>query len=79
MARIDMAVAAAILRRVGTPDRAYSVPASALAETQVVIVLCFSFVAFALAEGLGLSGIVSSLSGGIFAALYCRANMNTRS
>ena len=32
---------AAILRRVGTPDRAHSVPASALAETQVVIVLCF--------------------------------------
>jgi NhaP-type Na+/H+ or K+/H+ antiporter len=45
-------------------------------EIQVVLVLVFSYLSFALCEGLQLSGIVASLSGGLTASLYCAGNMS---
>ena len=44
-------------------------------EIQVVILLIFSYLSFSLCEGLHLSGIVASLSGGLTASLYVTSNI----
>ena len=46
------------------------------AEIQVVVLLVFSYLSFALCEGATLSGIVASLSGGLTASLYVAGNMD---
>jgi NhaP-type Na+/H+ or K+/H+ antiporter len=47
-------------------------------EIQVVVLLVFSYLSFTLCEGMTLSGIVSSLSGGLTASLYCAGNMDEK-
>ena len=47
------------------------------AEIQCLVLLIFSYLTFALCEGLTLSGIVASLSGGLTASLYCAGTFET--
>ena len=46
------------------------------AEVQAIILLFFSYLAFALCEGFTMSGIVASLSAGLVGSLYCANNMS---